>query len=61
MEEKEIKCVFCEGKALLKFEDLKLLEGKSILKDSPYFKCINFRKEFVSSNQMKETEKQLIT
>ncbi|HLC36172.1 MAG TPA: hypothetical protein VJK05_01020 [archaeon] len=61
MEEKEIKCVFCEGKALLKFEDLKLLEGKSILKDSPYFKCINCRKEFVSSNQMKETEKQLIT
>ena len=57
--EKEMKCVFCNGKTELKHETIKLLDGKVILKQQPYFKCKKCKKEFVTSKQMRETEKQL--
>ncbi|MFH1239921.1 MAG: hypothetical protein V1672_01785 [Candidatus Diapherotrites archaeon] len=59
MEKEKIKCVFCEAEAELKYETIELLEGKVILKQQPYYKCKKCKKEFVTSEQMKETEKQL--
>ena len=50
--EKEIECHLCSGTAVLKFEDLKLAEGKIILKDSPYYHCNKCREEFSTSEQM---------
>ena len=59
MEEKKVNCVFCKGKAKLMHETIELLDGKVILKQQPYYKCVKCKKEFVSSKQMKETEKQI--
>ncbi|MBU2100420.1 AbrB/MazE/SpoVT family DNA-binding domain-containing protein [Candidatus Micrarchaeota archaeon] len=61
MEKKELECGFCGGKTELKCESLELLNGKVVLKQQPYYKCKKCKKEFVSSEQMKETEKQINT
>ena len=50
-------CVFCNSKTKVKFKNLNLFKGKVILKQQPYFKCTKCKKEFVSSEQMQETEK----
>ena len=59
MEKEKIKCIFCGGKAEIKCEAIELLEGKVILKEQPYYKCEKCKKEFVTSKQMRETEKQI--
>lgn len=59
MEKKTMKCGFCNGEAELKFGDDKLFDGKIILRDQPFFKCKKCKREFVTSDQMRETEKQL--
>ncbi|MFH1544822.1 MAG: AbrB/MazE/SpoVT family DNA-binding domain-containing protein [archaeon] len=59
MEKKEMKCVFCEGKAELKHETIELSDGKIALREQPYYKCMKCKKEFVSSEQMEETEKRI--
>jgi hypothetical protein len=59
MAKKEVKCIFCNGKIELCYEDLFLLDDKVALKKEPYYKCSNCKREYVSSTQMKETEKKL--
>ncbi len=61
MEKKEVRCVFCGGNAELKYEEIKLLDGKVILKEQPFYKCRKCKKEFITSQQMRETEAQLNT
>jgi hypothetical protein len=56
MGENEMNCRFCGGMASVCYEDLSLLGGKVVLKGEPYFKCIKCGKEFVTSEQMRETE-----
>ncbi|MFH1588771.1 MAG: hypothetical protein ABIA76_05535 [Candidatus Diapherotrites archaeon] len=57
--EKEIKCHLCNGKAILKFEELKLDEGKIIIKDSPFYECIKCKEKFSTSEQMQELSNQI--
>ncbi len=58
--EKEIKCHLCrKGKALLKFEELSLNEGKLIIRDSPYYECKNCHEAFSTSEQMRALSDQL--
>ena len=57
--EQKIKCVFCGGKTELHFENVELLDGKMTLKNEPYYKCTSCKKEYVSSEQMRETEQKL--
>lgn len=57
--EKEIKCHLCGGKAILKFEELKLNEGKFVIKESPYYACQKCREEFATGDQMRELSDQL--
>ena len=59
MEKEKIDCVFCSEKAELKYETVELLGGKVVLKQQPYYKCKKCGKEFVTSRQMRETEKQI--
>lgn len=59
MAEEKIKCVFCNGETELDFETVELLGGKVVLKQQPFYKCKKCKKNFVTSQQMKETEKQL--
>jgi len=59
--EKKIECHLCKGKAVLEFEDLKLSEGKIIIKDSPYYKCLKCKEEFATSEQMHELSDQINT
>ncbi len=59
--EKEIKCHLCGGIAELKFEELKLDEGRITIRDSPYSKCKKCREEFATSEQMQELSKQINT
>jgi len=59
--ENEIKCHLCKGKAELKSEELVLDEGRIIIKDSPYYKCIKCGEEFASSEQMQELSNQINT
>ena len=59
--EKEINCHLCGGKAVLKFENLKLDKGKIILKDSPFYKCLKCKEEFATSEQMHELSEQINT
>lgn len=59
MEKEKIKCVFCDGEADLKYETIELLGGKVTLKEQPYYKCKKCGNEFITSEQMKETEKQI--
>ena len=47
-------CHLCGGKARLYLEELKLLGGKIVVKESPYYKCTQCREEFATSNQMQE-------
>jgi len=54
-----MKCVYCNGNTELKFESLNLLGGRLELKEQPYYHCLKCKREFVSSEQMKETEQQL--
>lgn len=61
MAKEEMNCMFCEGNVELKHETIKLLGGKVILKDQPYYRCRKCRKEFVSSEQMGQTEKEVNT
>jgi len=63
MEKKErgIECHLCGGKTILKFEDLKLAEGKIIIKDSPYFECTKCKEEFATPEQMNELSEQINT
>lgn len=61
MAQEKIKCVFCGREAELKHETLELLGGKIILKEQPYYKCTRCKEEFVTSEQMRETEKQINT
>ena len=57
--EKEIKCVLCKSTAGLKFEELKLDNGKITIKDSPYYKCAKCGEEFSTAEQMQELSDQL--
>ncbi|MFH1587465.1 MAG: YgiT-type zinc finger protein [Candidatus Diapherotrites archaeon] len=59
--EKEIKCHLCDGKAVLKFEELKIDGGKITIKDSPYYKCTNCKEEFATSELMEELSEQINT
>ncbi len=59
MEKKTMICGFCGGEAELKFSDIKLFGGKIILREQPFFKCKKCKREFTTSDQMRETEKQL--
>ena len=59
--EKEISCHLCKGEAELKFEELKLDEGKITIKDSPYYKCKSCGEEFATAEQMKELDEQINT
>ena len=59
--EEEINCHLCGGKARLCFEDLPLDEGRIIIKDSPYYKCIKCKEEFATSEQMQELSDQINT
>ncbi len=59
--EKEIKCHLCRGKAKLKFEELKLDNGRIVIKDSPYYKCNKCGEEFATSEQMQELSEQINT
>jgi hypothetical protein len=51
MDAKTSKCI-CGGIGVLIFEDVKLFEGKLILKDQPYYKCNNCGEEFSTSKQV---------
>jgi DNA-directed RNA polymerase subunit RPC12/RpoP len=53
-EKKEIKCHLCGGKAVLKFEELELANGKVVIKDSPYYSCKKCKEEFSTSEQMQK-------
>ena len=57
MEEDE--CPVCRSSSKLKHEDLKLLDGKMIIKDSPYYKCTKCGEEFATSEQMQELSDQI--
>jgi len=59
MEKEKIKCTFCSGETELKHETIELLNGKILLKQQPYHKCKKCGEEFVTSEQMRETEKQI--
>ena len=59
--ENKIDCYYCKGKAILKQRDLKLFEGKIVLKQQPYYQCLKCRRDFATSEQMLETEKELNT
>ncbi|MDO8647930.1 MAG: AbrB/MazE/SpoVT family DNA-binding domain-containing protein [Candidatus Diapherotrites archaeon] len=59
--EKEIKCHLCGGNSILKFEELALNEGKLIIKDSPYYKCLKCGESFSTSEQMQELSEQINT
>ncbi|MFA4907927.1 MAG: hypothetical protein WC602_06655 [archaeon] len=56
---KTVKCVFCKGTAELKFEDLNFFDGKIIVRAQPYYACKKCKKEFVTHEQMLQTEKEL--
>lgn len=57
--EQEITCHLCNGKASLKFEELKLDGGKITIKDSPYFQCANCKESFSTSEQMQALDKRI--
>jgi len=59
MAKEEVNCMFCEGDVELKHETIKFLGGKVILKGQPYYLCRKCKKEFVSSGQMRQTEKEV--
>ncbi len=59
MEKEKTKCHLCGGKAVLKFEELKLDEGKITIKDSPYYECQKCKEKFATSEQMKELDGQI--
>ena len=59
--EKAIKCPICKGGAELKFEELKLDEGRIIINDSPYYLCKNCKEEFATAEQMKVLDEQINT
>ncbi|MDO8538263.1 MAG: AbrB/MazE/SpoVT family DNA-binding domain-containing protein [archaeon] len=61
MEKKEIKCHLCGGKAILKFDELKLDEGKIVIKNSPYYECQKCKEKFSTSEQMQELSEQINT
>ncbi|MCR4336064.1 MAG: YgiT-type zinc finger protein [archaeon] len=56
---KELTCHLCSGKAVLKFEEFELDNGKIIIKESPYYKCSECKEEFVTSEQMAELSNQI--
>jgi hypothetical protein len=49
--EKETKC-FCGEQATLKHEELKLMGGKVIIKDAPYYECTKCGDKFSTNEQM---------
>lgn len=59
--EKEIKCHLCGGTAVLKLEELKLDDGKIIIKDSPYYQCQKCKESFSTSEQMNALDEQIHT
>lgn len=61
MGKESIECVFCSGSTQLKFEEIQLLGGKVILKEQPFYRCKKCKREFVTSQQMHETEAMLNT
>jgi YgiT-type zinc finger domain-containing protein len=48
------KCHICGSKSELRKRDIKLLSGKMVIKDSPYYKCVKCGKEYATSEQMQE-------
>jgi len=56
---KEIKCHICGGITKLKYESMKLLDGKFILEKQQYYKCVKCKEEFVTAYQMRDTENEL--
>lgn len=58
MEEKAA-CHLCEGKAVLKSEDLELDNGKIVVKGSPYYRCAKCGEEFATSEQMHELSERI--
>lgn len=57
--EKEVKCHLCKGKAELKFEGMKLDNGRIAIKQSPYYKCSKCKEELATSKQMQELSEQI--
>ena len=57
--EKEIKCPFCSGVAVLEYDDLILDNGKIIIKNEPNYKCKKCKQEFCTSKQMFHLDKLL--
>ena len=49
-----VTCHLCGGKTKLRFEALELLGGKISVRESPYYKCLQCKEEFTSSEQMQE-------
>jgi len=56
---KDDECAVCGSKSDLKYEDLKLLGGKIVIKNSPYYKCKKHGEEFATSEQMQELSEQI--
>jgi DNA-directed RNA polymerase subunit RPC12/RpoP len=54
-----IECKVCGGSAEIKYENISLFDGKITLRDEPYYKCSKCKREFVTSEQMKESENRL--
>ncbi len=50
----EMNCHLCGGRTKLRFEELKLADGKVTVKESPYYACGKCGKEFSTREQMQE-------
>jgi YgiT-type zinc finger domain-containing protein len=57
--EETITCHLCKGKAKLKYETLKLDEGRIQINNSSYYECEKCGEEFSTDEQMKELDKQI--
>ena len=50
----EIKCHLCGGQTQLRFEELKVADGKVTVRESPYYSCGKCGEEFSTQGQMQE-------
>lgn len=57
--ENEIKCHFCGGVAVIKYEDIVIDDGKIIIKNEPYYECKKCKEQFCTSEQMFALDKRL--
>lgn len=57
--ENKIKCHFCGGVAIIKYEDITIDDGKITIKNEPYYSCQKCKQEFCTSEQMFALDKRL--